>query len=225
MKKGLIIFGAGQIADVVYYYAKNECGFNVVAFAIDREFKTADFFHGLPVENFDDLETKYPPSEYDLFIALGYQELNKLREKKYNEAIKKGYNPVSVVSPKADLPSNVSYGKNCFIMPPAIIHPCVELGNNVFVWSGAMIGHHSRIGDNCWITSSANISGIVTTGKNCFFAVNATVANNVNIGDNCFLGSGTLVTKDMKDSEVVIEPSTPVFRLNSEQFLRVTRFK
>ena len=30
--KDLLIFGNGKIADVIYYYAKNECNFNVVAF-------------------------------------------------------------------------------------------------------------------------------------------------------------------------------------------------
>lgn len=225
MKKELIIFGIGKIADVVYYYATEECGYNVVAFVTDAAYKTTDEFHGLPVLLFDSIEERYPPSSYDMFIGVGYQDLNRFRETKCKEAIAKGYQLVSLVSPRAEVPKNVKIGSNCFIMPPAIIHPCVEIGNNVFVWSGALIGHHSRIGDHCWLTSGCNIAGSVQVENNCFFAVNATVTNEVKIGKNCFLGANTLISKNMNDHEVAIVQSTPIFRLNSQQFLKMTNFR
>jgi sugar O-acyltransferase (sialic acid O-acetyltransferase NeuD family) len=225
MKKNLIIFGIGKIADVVYYYATEECGYNVVAFVTDAAYKTSDVFHGLPVLLFDTIEEKYPPSEFDMFIGVGYQDLNNFRERKYKEAVLKGYHLVSLVSPKAEIPKNVTIGKNCFIMPSAIIHPFVEIGNNVFVWSGALIGHHSHIGDNCWLTSGCNISGTVQVESNCFFAVNSTVTNEIKIGKNCFLGANTLISKNMNDNEVAIVQSTPIFRLNSQQFLKMSNFR
>ena len=86
-----------------------------------------------------------------------------------------------------------------------------------------MIGHHSEIGDHCWVTGRANISGSVIVGKNCFFAVNATVTNDIRIGNRCIIGANTLVTKGLQDGQVVIERSSEVFRLNSDQFLRITR--
>lgn len=223
MKK-VIIFGTGKIADVVYYYAKYECKLEIEAFTIDKKYISGNEFNSLPIVPFEEIEHKYPPSEYDMFIALGYQNLNKLREKKCKEAKDKGYSLVSIISPLANLPLNVQHGENCFIASPSLIHPHVKLGNNVFVFSGAMIGHHSIIDDNCWFTSSANISGAVKVGKNCFFAVNSTVGNQVKIGDNCFIGANSLVTKCMKDEQVVIEKSTEVFRLNSKDFLRFSNF-
>lgn len=223
MKK-LVIFGAGKIAEVISYYAINECGFEIAAYTVDREYINSESFNGIPVVPFDELTGKYPKEKYDVFVALGYHDMNKLREKKYLEVKTLGYNIVSIISPKTNLPSNVIYGENCFIMPPALIHPCVELGNNVFVFSGAMVGHHSKIGDNCWLTSCTNISGIVSVGKNCFFAVNSTVGHQVSIGDNCFLGANALATKCLKDNQVVIAESTPVFRLDTKNFLRITKF-
>src|SRR5580704_10262661 len=135
MKKELIIFGIGKIADVVYYYATEECGFTVVAFAVDESYKDQDNFHDLPVIAFHEIEKKYNPAKYDMFVAVGYHDLSKIREAKCKEARDKGYTLVSVVSPKANLPKNVVFGSNCFIMPPAIIHPYVTLGDNVFIWS------------------------------------------------------------------------------------------
>ena len=123
MKKDLVIFGIGKIAEVVFYYASKECGYNVVAFCVDEQYKTGEKFQGLPVVPFESIEKNYPPADYDMFVAIGYHDLNRLRELKCNEAIGKGYTLISVVSPLTSLPSNVTFGYNCFIMPPAIIHP------------------------------------------------------------------------------------------------------
>ncbi len=159
-----------------------------------------------------------------MFIAIGYHDLNRLRENRCNEAIQKGYTLVSIVSPAANVPSNVVMGYNCFIMPPSIVHPCVTLGNNVFVFSSAMVAHHATIEDNCWLTSCCNISGNVRIGANTFVAVNATVGHSVTIGKNCFLGANTLVTKNLEADKVVIEESSKPIRLTSQQFLKMSNF-
>jgi sugar O-acyltransferase (sialic acid O-acetyltransferase NeuD family) len=224
MKKKLVIFGIGKIADVVYYYASSECDFEVAAFCADNEFIKVDTFNGLPVVSFEEVEQKFHPSEYDMFVAVGYQDLNRLREKKCKEAREKGYSLVSVISPHCNIPTNVTIGWNCFIMPPALIHPCTVLKNNVFVWSGAMVAHHTIIEDNCWLTSCCNISGNVKIGANTFLAVNATVGHSITIGKNCFLGANTLVTKNLDDDKVVITESQKPLRLTSSQFLRMSNF-
>ncbi len=224
MKKDIVIFGIGKIAEVVFYYAVNECGFNVVGFCVDEQYKTATHFQGLPVVSFDQAGQKFPPESHDMFIAVGYHDLNRLREARCREAIAKGYRLVSIISPLANVPANVSVGWNCFIMPPAIIHPCVSIQNNVFVWSGTMVGHHSVIEDNCWLTSCCNISGNVHLGANTFMAVNATLGHSITIGKNCFIGANALVTKNLEDEKVVIVESTKPMRLNSKQFLKISNF-
>jgi sugar O-acyltransferase (sialic acid O-acetyltransferase NeuD family) len=224
MKKSLVIFGIGKIAEVIYYYAKEECGYQVAAFCVDKQYKTQETFQQLPVVAFEEVETSYPPQTFDMFVAVGYHDLNRLREKKCQEAMAKGYNLVSVISPRANVPKNVTTGWNCFIMSPAIVHPCVQVGNNVFIWSGAMVAHHSVLEDHCWLTSCCNISGNVRVGANTFAAVNATVGHSVTIGKNCFLGANTLVTKNLEDDKVVIAESAKPLRLTSSQFLRISSF-
>ncbi|TAL65607.1 MAG: acetyltransferase [Bacteroidetes bacterium] len=222
--KDLLIFGNGKIAEVVFYYAKHECNFNIVAFTVDNEYITNNTFHDLPVIPFSEIVNKYDPDKYSMFIAIGYQDLNRLRETKYLAAKKLGYKMVSIVSPQSKLPTTIKYGENCFIMPPTIIHPEVIIGNNTFVWSGAMIGHHTTIGDNCWLTSCTNISGVVKVGNNCFFAVNSTIGHGLTIGERCFFGANSLVTKNIGNNKVLIEESTKIFRLESDQFLRFSKF-
>ena len=224
MKKKLVIFGTGKIAEVVYYYAKEECGYDIVAFTIDEKYIKENTFLNTPVIPFNKIEEQFSPNTYQMFIAVGYHNLNRVRETKYNEAISKGYELISIISPKSELPNNVSVGKNCFIMPPSLIHPCVKIGNNVFVWSGAVVGHHSIIDDHNWITSAANIGGNVELGKNCFIAMNATLAHGVKVGNDCFIGANTLLTKNLDDKTVTIQESTKPFRLNSDQFLKFSNF-
>jgi sugar O-acyltransferase (sialic acid O-acetyltransferase NeuD family) len=223
MKK-LILFGIGKIAEVVYYYAKEECGFDVVAFTADDAYINSDSFLGIPVIPFSEVEQRYSPADHDLFVAVGYHDLNKVRETKCTEAMAKGYHLVSIISPEAKVPKNVKVGHNCFIMPPAIIHPCVTLEDNVFVFSGAIVGHHTVLKNNCWVTSGCNISGNVTVGENTFLAINATIGHSVTIGKDCFIGSNALIIKNLDDEKVCFAESTRPIRLTSRQFLKMSNF-
>jgi sugar O-acyltransferase (sialic acid O-acetyltransferase NeuD family) len=221
----IILFGNGKIADVLFYYFKNHSEYEVVAITVDHEFMgNSNSWNGLPLISFDQIETKFPCQNHKMFIAVGYQNLNRLRESKFNEAKKKGYKLISYVHPNAGLPIDCRLGENCFVMQNSMVHPRVTLGNNVFVWSGAMIGHHSKIGDHCWLTSGCNVSGNVTMGSNCFLAVNSTIAHSVKIGLNCFIGANSLITKCTDNSAVYLENSTKPFRLNSNQFLKISEF-
>lgn len=222
--KPVVLFGTGKIAEVLLYFFRNHSDRTVVACTADRQYLPGEEWCGLPCVAFEDIEQRYPPNEYDMFVALGYQDLNQLRASKVAEARAKGYALISYIHPESGIPLDCVYGENCFVMNNVMIHPCVTLGDNVFVWSGSMIGHHSKIGSNCWLTSSTNISGVVTVGENCFFAVNSTVGHGVRIGKDCFIGANALITKCTEDSQVFMAESSKPFRLNSHQFLRMSNF-
>jgi sugar O-acyltransferase (sialic acid O-acetyltransferase NeuD family) len=222
--KPLVLFGAGKIAEVLLYFFKNHSDREVVACTTDQDHLPEDSWNGLPTVPFENLIKTHPPEQFDLFVAIGYQDLNKLRARKCEEARAIGYTLPSYIHPESGLPKDCKFGDNCFVMNNVMIHPRVRLGNNVFVWSGAMVGHHSSVGDNCWLTSCCNISGVVTLGKNCFLAVNSTIAHSVQVGDDCFIGANALVAKCTEDNEVYLAESSKTFRLNSQQFLRMSRF-
>lgn len=222
--KPVVLFGTGKIADVLLYFFRNHSERKVVACTVDRDYLPGTEWQGLPAIAFDEVAQHYPPAQYDMFVALGYQEMNGLRADACARARGLGYTLVSYVHPDSGLPNDCVHGDNCFIMNHVHIHPRVRLGNNVFVWSGAMVGHHSNIGDNCWLTSCANISGVVTVGRNCFLAVNATVAHGIEIADDCFIGANALVTKSTQVGEAYLVENTKPFRLSSRQFLRMSKF-
>lgn len=222
--KNIIIFGIGKIADVIQYYMREESGLPVKAFTVDRQFMKGDSFQGLPVVPFEEVQKIYPPEENDMFVAVGYQDMNRLRHQKVLDAEKKGYHLVSYVHPNSTIPRDLVHGKNCFIMSNVCIHPRVKMGDGVFVWSGAMIGHHSTVGHYNWFTSAANVGGNVTLGDHCFLAMNATISHSVQVGNEIFLGANVLVTKDLGDDNVVISESHKPIKLNTKQFLRMSGF-
>ncbi len=222
--KPIVLFGTGKIAEVMLYFFTHYSDREVVACTVDRDYFPGARWQDLPVAPFEEIVSQYPPATHDMFVALGYQDMNALRATKCAQARELGYTLASYVHPDSGLPTDCVHGDNCFIMNQVHIHPFVKLGNNVFVWSGAMVGHHSTIGDNCWLTSCANISGVVTVGANCFFAVNATVGHGVSVGDECFMGANSLIVKSTNTGEAYLVEATKAFRLNSHQFLRMSRF-
>jgi sugar O-acyltransferase (sialic acid O-acetyltransferase NeuD family) len=221
--KPLVLFGCGKIAEVLLYFFRHHSDREVVACCVDREFLPGEQWHGLPTVAFEEAAAKYPAQTHDMFVALGYQNLNGLRADKCAQARQLGYALASYIHPQAGLPLDCRHGDNCFIMNQVQIHPCVTLGDNVFVWSGAMIGHHSTIGSHCWLTSGANVSGTVAVGENTFFAVNSTVGPSVSVGAYCFVGANALIVRSTGDNQVFVAEGSKPFRLSSQQFLRMSR--
>src|SRR5688500_14301721 len=164
MKK-IVIFGTGLIAEIAYFYFKNDTEDEVVAFTNGQDFITEVAFSGLPIVPFEELEKNYHPNDYSLFIALGYKDRNKIRERRFLEAKQKGYQLETYISPKATY-YGTPVGENCFIFENNVIQPFVSIGNNVTLWSGNHIGHHSKIMDNCFISSRVVVSGVCTVKQN-----------------------------------------------------------
>lgn len=221
----IVVFGAGKIADEAYFYLTNDSTHEVVAFTVDAEHIPAKNKLGLPVVPFEDVTRNYPPGVFKMFVAVGYQELNKLRARKYEEAKAKGYELISYVSSRASNFGNVEVGDNCLVLEFVTIQPCSRIGNNVFIWSGNHIGHHASVGDHCYIAGNVVISGNTKIEPYCFIGVSATLGHEIVVGADSFIGAGSLVTKNVEPQSVYITPDTQKFRLDSPSFLRLTKMK
>lgn len=90
MKK-LVIFGIGEQAEIAYYYFKNDSNYKVVAFTVDKEYIDKNNLFDLPIIPFEDLTEKFSVNGYEIFIAIGYSKINKIREEKYLACKEKGY--------------------------------------------------------------------------------------------------------------------------------------
>jgi sugar O-acyltransferase (sialic acid O-acetyltransferase NeuD family) len=208
MRKPLVIFGSGDIAQLAHYYFSTDSNYEVVAFTVDLNYIKESEFCDLPVVAFEDVVKRYPPQSYDFFIALSYSKLNAVRKEKFLAAKEMGYKLVSFISSRATVLNDGRIGENCFIFEDNTIQPFVTIGNNVTLWSGNHIGHHSVIHDHTFIASHVVVSGGVEIGEQCFVGVNATLRDHINIGDRCVVGAGALLLTDAASEGVYIGTAT-----------------
>ena len=201
MKK-LVMYGTGLVTEVADFYFRNDSDYEVVAFTNAAEFITEKEFSGRPLVPFEELEKTHPPSEYDIFIALGYNKTNQIRQARYSEAKEKGYTCATYISSRASY-YGTPVGDNCFILEDNTIQPFVRIGNNVTLWSGNHIGHHSTIRDHVFISSHVVVSGNCDIGENCFLGVNATLRDNIKLGRFTVVASGAAVMKDCEERALV----------------------
>ena len=220
MKKDrLIIVGDSAFAEVAYEYFTFESNYEVVAFSVEKAFLKRHALFGLPVLPFEDLEERCDPKAHKIFVALTYMKLNTVRTRLYEEAKRKGFTPISYVSPKAFVWRNVKIGENCFVFEGNVLQPFAKLGNNVILWSGNHIGHHSVIKDNCFISSHVVVSGFVEIGKNCFLGVNSCVIDSKKIAKDCVIGAGAVVLKDTEPGKIYVgNPAQPLEKSSYKSF-------
>lgn len=208
MKKKLVIFGSGDIAQLAHFYFSTDSNYEVSAFTVDAAYVNDSSFCGVPVIAFENVSAEYPPETHDFFVALSYSKLNAIRKEKYLAAKALGYRLTSFISSHATVLNQGQIGENCFIFEDNTIQPFVKIGNNVTLWSGNHIGHHSVIKDHTFIASHVVISGGVEIGEQCFIGVNATLRDHIKVGDRCVVGAGTLLLGDAEPEGVFIGSAT-----------------
>lgn len=208
MRRQIVIFGSGEIAQLAHFYFSSDSEYEVVAFTVDSEYIKAPEYCGLPVIAFDDVPVRFPPEHFDFFIALGYASLNAVRKEKFLAVKALGYTLVSYISSRATVLNNGAIGENCLILENSIVQPFVSIGKNVTLWSGSHIGHHSVIGDHTFIAPNAAISGGVEVGEQCFIGINSTLRDHIKVAERCVIGAGTLLLADAAADGVYIGTAT-----------------
>ena len=211
----LVVFGMGDIGRLAHYYFSHDSDHEVVAFTVDREYVKESTFIRLPVVEFEKVSQVYPPSEYKMFIALSYAQMNQVRAAKYFRAKEIGYELVSYISSRATFLSDAPVGDNCFILEDNTIQPFVRIGNDVTLWSGNHIGHDSIIEDHCFLASQIVVSGRVRICPYCFIGVNATLRNAITVAPHTLLGAGAIIMKDTVEHGVYIPSRTEVLQKKS----------
>jgi len=221
MKKKLVIFGTGDIAQLAHFYFSTDTDHEVVGFAVDRAYLTSDIFCGLPVVAFEEVTQHFAPNMHDMFVALSYSKLNQVRREKYSVTKSLGYGLASYVSSRASILNDGAIGENCFILEDNTLQPFCVIGDNVTLWSGNHIGHHARIDDHCFLASHIVVSGGVTIGESCFIGVNATLRDHIAIGPRCVIGAGALILEDAAEDGVYIGTATERSRVPSSRLRRI----
>jgi len=221
MGRKLLIFGAGDFARVSCFYLTHDSPYDVAAFTVHDHVIQSGELLGLPVVPWERVQESHPPSDYDMFVAIGYSKVNKNRTAMFEEASAAGYEMITYVCSKATTWPDMTVGRGSFIFENNVIQPFVTIGANAVLWSGNHIGHDSKIGNNVFITSHVVISGNCVVGDNTFIGVNATVRDGITIGADCVVGAGTVLLRDAPAGSVYKATSTPVAPIASSDLRRI----
>lgn len=194
--KPVVLFGTGDFARVAHVYLRDDSPYEVAAFTVHGDYVEAGAFGGVPLVAFEELEERYPPDRYGMFVAVGFRKVNRARAAIYDECKARGYELISYVSSRAMVSAETRIGDNCFVFEANVVQPFVTIGDDVVLWSGNHIGHDVTIGDHCFIASHVVVSGNVKIGERCFVGVNATFRDGITVAPDCVIGAGAAIMKD-----------------------------
>jgi len=220
----VVIFGIGRGADVATRYFRDDSSHEIVAYTVDDAYADRKEFMDRPVIPFSRIDQERPPQECQMFIPLGFQGMNRLRESKYSEAKGKGYSFASYISSRILASGRPNFGENCFILEGSVFNYDVKVGNNVVMWSSNHVGDLSVIEDHVFISSHVVLSGEVTVGANSFLGVNSTISNYVKVGARSYIGANTLIAQNTPEDSVYVTKGTEkVEHIDSLRFLQLIK--
>jgi sugar O-acyltransferase (sialic acid O-acetyltransferase NeuD family) len=217
--RDLVIVGLGETSDIAYEYFLHDSHYNIVAFSASRAFVESDTHIGLPLVPLDELASRYPAESVDVYVAISYTQLNRIRTALFQEVKSMGYKCANYVSSRAFVWHNVEMGENNFIFENNVLQHKVRLGNNIILWSGNHIGHRTIVEDNVYVSSHCVVSGYCRIGSSSFIGVNATFNDKIAVASDNIVGSGALVVRDSEPGQLLIgAPAKPSSRTAFEVF-------
>lgn len=106
------------------------------------------------------------------------------------------------IHPMAYVSPGVKISKGVVIMPQVSISSGTLIGKNTLILDGATIGHDDVIGDFCHFSYQACIGSYLKIGNGVHIGLNATVREHLEIGNYSTLGMGSVLTKNIGESEI-----------------------
>ena len=209
----IIIYGIGaQAKQLKRYIEHDECA-NIHAFVVDRKYKKTDSLCDLPVIEFEEVESLYPPDEYKMLISFAYTNMMDNRKDKIEITKQKGYSLFSYISKDARVYSE-KIGESVIIYPGTVIASNVNVGTGCFFEISCSIAHDTILGEYCFFAPGATVCGEVVIENNTFIGSGAVVVNSLKIGSFSFISANALVSKNVLDNSV-INPNGGVSNIKS----------
>lgn len=202
MKQKIVIIGDGETAEMAFEYLNSE--YTIVAFLVEKEFRISDSKYGLPITDFESLAQTYFVEDIKCFVAVSYNQNNRLRERLYLIVKQLGYTCVSFVHPSAVISPFATIGENCFILEQVVVQRKVTIGNNVFIWSNSTIAHQSSIHDHVFLATSSVVSGFCKIGTRSFIGAGAVLKDSIEIESDVIIGAGSTVVNKAIQSKTYI---------------------
>lgn len=193
----LVIIGTSYAAKQVYSLVACHRLYEVVGFAVSKEYKTAATYLGLPVFDLASLNQEVE-GDFGVFVAIQWGHLNADRKSVFEYCCSQGYWLVNIISPTAVVRSAIA-GRNCLIDDFVVVKNDVVIGDDVCIKAGAIVSDYTHVGSHAYIGLHVVVAGGATIGEQSFLGINAAVLDGTTIGRKCIVSSGSVVRRNMPD--------------------------
>lgn len=194
----IVIIGTSVAANNICKFIEKYHLFEVLGFAVNKEYKTESSFLGKPVYELETLDQIIDKTRDFIFVAIQWNRLNADRRNVYEKLKSEGYRFANLVSPLASV-NGILTGDNCWITDFVCIDTDAQIGNNVFVKVGAWVGDHALVGDHCFIGAKSTVGGGVKVGEQSFIGLGAIVFDDTTVGRKCIVGAATALKRNLPD--------------------------
>ncbi|HYC62677.1 MAG TPA: acetyltransferase [Thermoanaerobaculia bacterium] len=199
----LVILGDGEFAGIVHDYLTRDSDYQIVAFAVEREYLRREELFGLPVVALEDLERLFSPVDHQACVAVTHVQLNRVRARLFRVAKSKGYRMASYISSRSSVSPKAVLGEHCLIFEFNVIQYHATIGDNVLLWTFNHVGHRAVVGSHSFVTAHVVVAGYTKVGESCFLGSGAVIGDSVTVGNDAVIGAGAVVLKDVSDRQVM----------------------
>lgn len=215
MKK-LIIVGVSKTALHVFNFVKYHNLYDVIGFAVNKEYKKDGAeFCGLPIFELESLDEAVRGIDFEVFVAILWNHLNKDRRKVYEYCKSRGYKLANLISPLAVVRGEIE-GDNCWVHDYVVIQNDAHIGSDVFAMAYSLIGAYTHVGNHCFFGARSLLGGGSTIGEQSFIGLGATVFDDTSIGRKCLIGACTSVKRNMPDFSRYVTSSDMIIKQYTE---------
>lgn len=216
----VLLAGNGITAQILCQYLNRDSRYDVVGLTVEESFLGKGVIDCYPEVGISEASTIFPPETHSIIMAIGYNDLNRTRERMFFQLKALGYQIETYIHPDARVFTDNIIGEGSVILPGAVIEPCVQLGVNTMVWSNVTLAHHCIVGDHCWVATGAVVSGQASVLHNSFLGVNCTVVNDITVEKFNIIGADAMISRDTKPQSVYLSRSAEKFRYLSEDYAK-----
>jgi len=219
-KKKIFLAGNAITAEILYGYLSKDDRYEIIGLTVDDEFLDKGTISGIRSVPLSQIKDVFPPDNCKAIMAVGYNDLNRVRESLFTRLKALGYNIETYIHPEAHIHTTLPIGEGSVILPSAVIEPHAHVGADTMIWCNVTLAHHSVVGDHCWVAAGTVVSGQAKVLRNSFLGVNSTVVNDVTIEAFNIVGANALISKSTKSHAVNIARSAELFRYSSEEYIK-----
>jgi len=214
-KKNLIIYGDSSYAEMIAHYFQTDSEYQVVAFCVDKDYKTRETIDTLPVIDLEDIEAHFSTENHYIFAAIGYKSV-RTHKVLFEKIANLSFPVASYISSKAIVDISCKISINCLILPGVILEPDTTIEENCFINSGAIVCHHTCIKAHTILAAGSLIGGHTTIGESSLIGFNATVAELLQVANETLLGASSLLLQDTEKHTMYVGTPAKAVRKHTD---------